>query len=164
MLTSLTGIIHLIASVIALMAGTVVLINTKGTGRHKKMGYLYAIAMVILLVTSFMIYGLHGKFGILHGFSTVSSITLLGGMIPMLLKRPKNYIAYHFSFMYWSVIGLYCAFAAEIFTRIPILFEMEESTFGLFYALVGFSAALVGGIGSIYFRKYKKRWEKFGVK
>ena len=32
----------------------------------------------------------------------------------------------HFSFMYWSVRGLYAAFAAEVLTRIP-----EANFFGM---------------------------------
>ena len=159
MFSNTTGIVHLIASVIALLTGTLVLSITKGTAIHKKVGYLYAVAMAVLLGTSFMIYRLHGTFGILHIFSVISSLTLLAGIVPMMLKKPKRYFSYHVSFMYWSVIGLYCAFCAEVFTRIPFLFEVEEHLFSIFYALVGISAGLVGGIGSRYFRKYKASWE-----
>ncbi|WP_394750971.1 DUF2306 domain-containing protein [Spongiimicrobium salis] len=160
MFSNTTGIVHLIASIIALLTGTLVLVMTKGSPIHRKVGYLYVFSMSILLGSSFMIYRLHGTFGILHLFSVISSLTLLAGMIPMVLRKPKNYFSYHVSFMYWSVIGLYCAFCAEVFTRIPFLIEVEEHFFSIFYALVGISIAIVSGIGSRYFRKYKKGWEQ----
>ncbi|NNC46146.1 MAG: hypothetical protein HKN99_09710 [Winogradskyella sp.] len=161
MLSSTTGIIHFIASIVALISGTIILAQTKGTQRHKQIGYTYCVSMLIVLVTSFMIYRLHGSFGILHWFAVISSLTLVGGMLPMLLKRPKNYISYHFSFMFWSVIGLYCAFVAEIFTRIPLIYEIDADVVGIFYAMVGIAAGLVGGIGSIFFRRYKQKWSAF---
>ncbi len=48
----------------------------------------------------------------------VSILTISLGMIPIWTKKPINKWKYlHFSFMYWSVMGLYVAFAAEILSR-----------------------------------------------
>ncbi len=159
MLSGSIGIIHFVAAILALLTGTMVLASRKGTAKHRKLGYSYSVTMGIVLATSFLLYNLHGRFGILHWFAVVSSVTLLAGMIPMFLKRPKQYLKLHLAFMYWSVIGLYCAFFAEILTRIPHLFELDEDVFVVFYSMVGLATGLVGGIGSIYFRKYKKRWD-----
>lgn len=158
MLSGTIGIVHFASSIIALITGTMVLLYTKGTITHKRIGYVYTFSMLVVLVTSFFLYNLHGTFGILHWLAVLSSISLLAGMLPILFKYPKDYISYHFSFMYWSVIGLYCAFAAETFTRIPFYLELGENLFPVFYSLVGISAAIVGGIGSFYFRKYKELW------
>lgn len=160
MLSSTTGIIHFAASIAALITGTLILWKIKGNKVHQQLGYAYTSTMFIVLVTSFMIYRLHGSFGILHWFAVISSLTLLGGMVPMWLKKPNTYLYYHFSFMYWSIIGLYCAFVAEIFTRIPIIYELDQDIATVFYAMVGIATALVGGIGSIYFRKLKPRWSE----
>jgi len=159
MLSDTTGIIHFLAAILALITGTIVLIKLKGTKRHKMIGYAYSINMVVLLITSFMMYNLNGNFNIFHCFAVISSLSLLGGMLPMLLKWPEKYLSFHFSFMYWSVIGLYCALAAEVLTRIPYYIDFEENIVEIFYALVGIATALVGGIGSVYFRRYKKKWE-----
>jgi len=158
MLSSLTGIIHFTASIIALLSGTIVLSNLKGTKRHVAVGYIYTGSMLVVLVTSFMIYRLHGTFGILHWLAVLSSATLLGGIVPIMLRRPANYMTWHFSFMYWSVIGLYCAFAAEVLTRLPFILGLEKNIAVIFYALVGVATFLVAGIGSFYFRRYKDRW------
>ena len=105
-----------------------------------------------MLISSFLLYNLFGSFGVFHIASIVSSATLAGGMIPIITKKPgKNWVAYHFSFMYWSVLGLYGAFFSEIFTRIP-----ETPFFGM----VGIASGLTFGIGGYVFKKRKDIWFK----
>ena len=82
-----TGLIHLIASIIALITGLFVLTTTKGTKTHKQIGYVYSISMVLLNLTAFMIYKLYGKFGIFHWFAVVSCLTLFAGLYPVLTKK-----------------------------------------------------------------------------
>lgn len=159
---STVGIIHLFASVVALLSGSLVLRNAKGSELHRKIGYVYTVAMTILLATAFMIYRLHGSFGILHWFAVISSLTLLAGIVPVLRRKPDNYMIRHLSFMYWSVIGLYCAFFAEILTRLPFLFDFGHDITVIFYALVGVATAIVGGLGSLFFRRYKEKWMALG--
>ncbi|WP_405207268.1 hypothetical protein [Aquimarina sp. LLG6339-5] len=158
MFLSAIGIVHFVSSIISLLFGTLALIKPKGTKNHKRIGYVYTIAMGVLLATSFMIYRLHGTFGVLHWFAVISSITLLLGIIPMFIKKPTNYLQLHLSSMYWSVIGLYCAFFAEVLTRIPFILKVNSNIIPIFYSLVGIATALVSIIGSIYFRKYKNSW------
>lgn len=156
------GWFHTVMSLIALVTGSMVLAKTKGTATHKKVGRIYAVSMLLVCVTAFMIYRLHNAFGILHFFAIISTVTLILGMLPMYSKRNKNSIIVHLSYMYWSVIGLYCAFAAELFTRLPDLWNIDTD-FGVFYALIGLSSGTVGAIGSRYFKKNKKDWEeRFG--
>lgn len=163
MLSGLLGQIHFVCSILSLLFGTLVLLKTNGTFLHRVIGYLYVISMMVVLATSFMLHNL-SNFGILHWFSIISSTTILLGMLPLVLKFPKeNYMTFHISFMYWSVIGLYCALAAEIFTRIPFLFDFGNDKMTLFYILIGVSFGIVGAIGSHYFKRYKTKWfEKFG--
>ena len=158
MLSSTTGVIHFAASVIALLSSAIVLAGTKGSLGHKRTGYVYAAAMLVVLVTSFMIYRLHGSFGLLHWFAVVSSITLLLGMLPLYFKYPRNYMGWHLGFMYWSAIGLYCAFFAETLTRLPRYLELSADTVTIFYSLIGVATAIVGGIGSVMYRRYEASW------
>ncbi|MBT8384312.1 MAG: hypothetical protein KJO83_01230, partial [Bacteroidia bacterium] len=114
------GLIHFLSSLLALICGSLILILKKGTKKHKKMGYTYTFSMVILLTTSFMMYRLFNGFGIFHYAAILSAVTLILGMIPVWIKKPRTkWLIRHFSFMYWSVIGLYAAFVSEILTRIP---------------------------------------------
>lgn len=149
---STTGFIHLIASILALIFGTLVIASTKGTPLHRKMGYLYAASMTVLIVTAFMIYRLFGGFGVFHVAAVISAIALAGGIIPAILRRPRKlWLGLHFNFMYWSVMGLYAAFTAEILTRIPQT---------RFLGMVAVATLVVMGIANVLFVRFKDRWKK----
>lgn len=146
------GSLHLISSVWALIFGTIILIQKKGSKRHKKIGYYYVASMIVLIVTSFMIYRLFKRFGIFHYAAIFSAINLLLGMLPILFKQPKkNYLFFHLNFMYWSVIGLYMAFTAEIATRIP-----NEP----FFKMVYLASVIVLVLGFIGFFMKLKHWKE----
>ncbi len=151
------GLIHLISSIVALITGTFVLVIRKGTLRHKRIGYVYVLSMILLLLTSFMIYRLFDGWGVFHYASIASFITIGLGMVPIWTKRPTiKWKNMHLSFMYWSVIGLYSAFAAEVFTRVP-----ESSFFGM----VGVSFIIIMSIGAGCFIINRSKWSKlFGIK
>jgi uncharacterized membrane protein len=144
------GLIHLISSVVTLITGTLVLMMKKGTMRHKQVGYVYVISMGILLLTAFMIYRLFNGWGIFHYTTIASLLTISLGMIPIWTKKPaKRWKYMHFSFMYWSVIGLYSAFVAEVITRIP-----DTSFFGM----VGIAFVLIMLAGGVFFGVNKSKW------
>ena len=95
------GLIHLIASSLAMVTGSLVLILKKGTKLHKKVGYVYVFSMVILLITAFMIFRLFNGWGVFHYTALLSTVTICLGMIPVLLRKPKGRWKYlHFTFMY----------------------------------------------------------------
>lgn len=146
------GLIHLIASCFALVFGSLSLVLRKGTKQHKIIGYLYVISMALLIITAFMIYRLFHRWGIFHYATILSLIGIALGMVPIWTKKPVNKWQFmHFRFMYWSVIGLYSAFFAEVLTRIP------KSPF---FGMVGIAITVVMLIGGVVFAKNKKRWQK----
>jgi len=159
--SSTTGLIHLIFSIVALVTGLGILVTTKGTKNHKLIGYVYAVSMIILNLTAFMIYTLYGKFGMFHWFAVISCLTLFAGLYPVLTKRNKNYLLTHFSFMYWSAVGLYCAFMAEIFSRLPkiVLTDTGQPSIG-FYKGVGIGIGIVMTIAILFFVKFNPKWTK----
>ncbi len=89
LLSGTIGLVHLIVSILALITGLFVLSTTKGTKRHKQIGYVYAISMVLVNFTAFFIYKLYGKFGLFHWLAVISCLTLLAGMYPVLTKKGK---------------------------------------------------------------------------
>ncbi|AHM62792.1 putative integral membrane protein [Flammeovirgaceae bacterium 311] len=151
------GLIHLISSIVALVTGTLVLIMKKGTTQHRQIGYVYVASMGILILTAFMIYRLFNGWGIFHYTTVMIFLTIGLGMIPIWIKKPAGKWRYmHFSFMYWSVIGLYSAFVAEVLTRIP-----KSSFFGM----VGISFGVIMLIGGVFFVSNKSKWSKlFSIK
>ena len=155
---STTGLIHVLFASVAMIAGALVLFLRKGTPLHFRIGYVYTTAMTGMLVTSFMIYHLYQSFALFHWLAVVSSLTLFGGMIPVFLKKPRNYLGLHIAFMYWSVVGLYMAFCAETAVRIPREVVAEGQVTGTFYAIVGVSMAILGVVANVFWFRYKRRW------
>lgn len=146
------GVAHLWMAVAALLAGTLVLALRKGTRLHKRVGYVYVASMVPMLASSFVIQRLYGGWGLFHVFSVVGSLTLMAGMLPVWFRRPvRSWKSLHFGFMYWSVIGLYAAFAAELLVRVPDT---------PFYTMVGIASTGVVTAGGFYFASKTKQWEK----
>ncbi|RNC79679.1 MAG: DUF2306 domain-containing protein [Balneola sp.] len=143
------GIIHLISAIAAMIFGAIVLFLKKGTPLHIRLGYFYAVSMLILNGTALMIYDLFGYFGPFHFAAIISLISLLGGLVPVYLKKPKNsWLELHYEFMNWSIIGLYAAFWSETFSRF--------FRFAGFWVLVATGTAMTISIGA-YVLKSKKR-------
>lgn len=142
---------HLLSAGVALISGSFVLLGTKGTRLHKKIGYTYVMSMIAVNVTAFCIYRLFGGFGPFHIAAIISLITLVLGMVPALLRTPKNWFDLHFAFMYYSVIGLYAAFVSETLVRIP------GTHFG---SMVGFSTCIVMFAGMGFFQWQRKKWRQ----
>lgn len=165
-ITSSIGFIHFIASVMALVLGTFVLGLPKGTRQHKLIGKLYMFAMFIVLTTAFMTYQLFGTWGIFHWSAVISTLTLVAGLVPIYIKRPaKSYVVLHFSFMYWSVMGVYAAFVSETLVRLPKVVVESGIPNSVFYNMTGIGTGLVMGLGVFYFLKLRPKWEKqFGGK
>jgi len=132
------GWFHFITAVLALVTGTVVVLNVKGTLFHKRVGYVYVIAMLTLNLSSFFIINF-GGFSLFHFFAIVSLLTVLGGMRAA-WKRHKNWLAAHYYFMSWSVVGLYAALWSEIGTR----FTTNMKEFWWIVALATFITIVIG--------------------
>lgn len=143
------GLTHLVSALLAMLFGMVVIFNKKGTKLHIRFGYAYTVAMLVLNVTAFMIYKLFGTFGPFHIAALISTASLLGGIIPVYLKKPENgWLYLHYEFMNWSIIGLYAAFWSETFSRF--------FSFAGFWVLVITATAMTIAIGVYFLKKRKK--------
>ena len=145
---STIGLIHTILALIAMITGLVVVFNIKGTQFHKRMGYVYVASMLLMNISSFFIINF-GGFSLFHFFAMFSLATILGGMIPA-IRRSKNWFPYHFYFMSWSVVGLYCAFWSEVGTR--FVKDMQQ-----FWWTVALATIITVIIGSRIINKQAKK-------
>jgi uncharacterized membrane protein len=143
-----TGLLHLVSACAALILGTWILAARKATKAHKRIGYGYVTSMVVLNVTSFSIYRLFHGFGPFHIAAIISSVTLIAGMVPVVI-RSRGWLQLHMSFMYYSVVGLYAAFVSEVVTRIPGV------NFGM---MVGVGTSLVMFLGVYFFQRKRNVW------
>ncbi|MBK7232054.1 MAG: DUF2306 domain-containing protein [Saprospiraceae bacterium] len=150
---STLGWFHLAVAALAMIVGAFVLATPKGTKRHKQVGYIYVVSMILVCGSAMGIYRLTGKFGIFHVTAIIGFLTLAAGIIPMYMKNlERKYKAVHLWFMYYSVLGLYAAFASELSVRIP-----DKP----FYAMVGIATASIFIVGTLFIIKKEKVWSKF---
>ena len=153
-ITSPIGLAHTLFAVLALVTGTVVILNPKGTIFHKRVGYVYVASMVLVNITAFGLYRLFGGFGPFHFLALVSLFAIVGGMYPVLFRnKVKNWYLQHLKVMAWSVVGLYAALAAEISVR---FFPKQY-----FFHAVGISSLVIIGLGAffiyrLFFRERRK--------
>lgn len=143
------GAFHTACSVIALATGLVVVLNPKGTQRHRVIGRMYVAAMLALNISALLIYRLFGRFGPFHVFAIISLLTVVAGIVPALRKRPR-WLDRHYTMMSWSYVGLLAAAAAETLTRLP-LFDHSWAGFGTAVALA--TVAVTGAGAWIIQRK-----------
>ncbi|MGB3802328.1 MAG: hypothetical protein WA952_21080 [Lewinella sp.] len=160
-----TGIIHFLSALVALGLGPLVLYLPKGSMLHRRVGYGYAAAMIIMLLTAFSIYALFGGFGVFHWLAVLSTLTLIGGMVPIVLQRPaKTYLTYHFSFMYWSVIGLYLALFGEVAAHLPAMLGLTGKPAVGLLVIVGVGAlAFCLGAQLIWNRQKREWYNRYGT-
>lgn len=149
---STLGLMHLIFSCIAIGAGGVVVLMSKGTRWHRTLGHVYAMAMIGVVGTAFGIYDLTGSFGPFHFAALVGGLTLIAGMWTVLWRRPrKSWIEAHATWMSWSYIGLMAAFCAESLTRFVMprvaTFLDGNALWSVFWTAVGVTSFGVAALG-----------------
>lgn len=149
---STTGLVHILAALAAMVVGTIVLVIKKGTRTHRFLGYLYFYLMLTLNGTAFMLYGLLGTFGPFHVAAVISLLTLMAGFVPVIRRKPRSkWLMQHFTFMYFSIVGLYAAFVSETLTRIPKT---------PFYTMVFAASLLITMIGVYVYFRMRPQWVK----
>lgn len=150
MIHSTLGFIHTASALLAMVTGALVIVNPKMGTLHKRLGYGYVVSMLLLNSTAFQIYHLFGRFGPFHILAIMSLICVLGGIIPALARQHvRNWLHWHYYFMTWSVVGLYAAFWAELFTRtLPM---------GQFWPVVLGATGVTSWLGSYFIRKHATR-------
>lgn len=139
---STLGWVHLVFGLVALAAGTAVLLLRKGTRWHRTLGHVYLTNMIALNVSALFIYRLYGHFGPFHWMALGSLLTLVAGMVPVFTRRPKGrWLELHAAFINGSYVGLVAATAAELTSRIP----GTENAFGPVVAGTSILVIAVGG-------------------
>ncbi|MFK7811930.1 MAG: DUF2306 domain-containing protein [Maribacter sp.] len=141
------GLVHTLFSIVAMLLGGIVVLSKKGTQKHRIFGYVYVVSMFLLNGTAFGIYNF-GRLSMFHFFALISLITVILGIVPK-KKRKENWLKKHFTFMSWSVVGLYCAFWAEIGVR---FFDMKYFWWVVMLATIGTSI-----IGAFIINRERKK-------
>ena len=120
MIYSVLSDLHIGAAVLAIIAGTAVVMRRKGTWTHRMVGYVYVAAMLALNISALAIFRRTGSFGPFHYAAVFSLVTVLAGFGAVWMHRPAaRWVELHLELMAWSYIGLLAAAASEAAVRIP---------------------------------------------
>lgn len=110
--TSLTGGIHILAAFICLVLGPIIFFNQKGTARHKLMGKIWIVCMLIVDIAALCTYELNGRPNLFHAFAFLNLITLTPAFLFIKkyqkTKNPKDLVQ-HRGYMAWTYFGLLAA-------------------------------------------------------
>ncbi len=140
------GTVHFVLAVTCLAVGAAVLTRKKGGQRHRALGYVYSVALVLVNVSALSVYKDTGEPGPFHVLALVSLVTLGAGIIPAILRRPRGWwVDLHGYFMCWSYVGLLAAGAAQMATKFTLLP-------GPLAVVVPSIAIVVGGVFLIHTR------------
>lgn len=105
---------HVLAALSALGAGAAVLLLPKGTQRHRVIGKVYVLALVLVNVAALSLHR-EDVFGVFHALAVASLVTIAVGLSPLLLgKRSPMVIGTHAFCMTWSYAGLVAAGCGQL--------------------------------------------------
>jgi uncharacterized membrane protein len=149
-LHSSISMVHLLAVVVALLTGTLVVFNPKGTRGHRQLGRIYLGSMSIVLLTAFGIYSLFGRFGIVHWGALASLVALLIGAGAAWCRWLASWLRWHYLGMGASVTGLYAALVVESTYRFFPAPYFWWSTLG--------PATIVFLVGGVVLHRHYPKW------
>jgi uncharacterized membrane protein len=114
--------IHVTLSVVCLVLGAFVLLNSKGTRRHRWTGTLFCALMLLQNFAALGIYNLTGHFNFFHLTAFLSIAMVVMGWAQVLFRRRlRNWLYRHYIYMCWSYVALVAAAFNEGFVRLPPL-------------------------------------------
>lgn len=161
------GLFHTSTAVAAIVVGAaVLLIHPKGSRLHRRLGWAYAISMLLLNVTALMIYRLFGGFGPFHVGAILSLATVVAGTLSAIAAARKRRsgdqraraksMDHHYYWMTFSYVGLLAAAVSEIATRLPAARPGpgQGMVFGI---VVAVATLIVVGIGTRLIKGRAKR-------
>lgn len=144
---------HVLTAIISLIAGIVLFLNYKGTIRHKWVGYLYVVSMLVMNLTALSHYTFTGGFNMFHAFAIFSTATIVPA-IWLIWKAKKTgkkaYYMGHGITMIWSYFGLFAALVSETATRqFPHIFLIDNN----FWTSFSFFLVIYLGLSSWWTNK-----------
>ena len=137
---SLIGWLHTVACVVAMAAFVPVMVARKGSRRHRAAGRVYALAYVLLSLTSFGIYS-QQRFWFPHWLAIAGLVVLAAGWLAVRVK-PAGWRYVHLIAMLLSAYNLFGGAVNEAFLRITALRALAGDSI-LASPVVGMTHAVV---------------------
>ena len=133
-------LIHSIASIIAILLGLFVILIDKGDKRHKILGKVFVLSMLISSLSSFGIYNV--RLSVIHILSCLEIIWLLRAIYAIRF-RPNNWLYLHVSSISAAYIAILIAGAGVVVRKILLPGNSNA----------GYMASAITGIFCFYISK-----------
>lgn len=113
--------IHTVAAVVAIACGIFILVLQKGTHRHRMLGRIYVVSILVMVILSFFIRHIRiDQFSIFHLISIqVTSFVAVGLGALVLRSRIRTWYVWHARFMLYSYVTLIVTGTAQAFDYLP---------------------------------------------
>jgi len=154
-ISGVTGGIHAALAIICLILGPVIFMGRKGDNRHRFLGRIWAIIMLVLNITALLTYDLHGRPNLFHFFAIVNLIALIPGFVfikKYQTSRNPKHLAQHQELMIWAYFGLAAAGVWQLVTTL-LRFDMLPLHPRFFMPIMGVLTGLAGWMLSRYLKK-----------
>lgn len=129
--TSFISYLHVITAIVALFTAATVLFAPKGTRFHQRMGYVFAVSLLLVNITAAFMYNLTGKVNFLHVFIILSFLSLSSGMWAAMRRKSKNWLTRHIAGMNGAALGVWAAGFAELTVRVLPYFLSKAQVIGV---------------------------------
>ena len=150
------GQVHVLAALLALFSGVYLISTTKGTNKHRWLGYVYISSMLIVNFSALIRYQLTGSFNFFHAAALASLVTITAAAWQLIRFKRTRMLAHihaHGALMVWSYYGLVAALIAETVTRaLPFMLHGDG---GWTRFLIALSIFML--IGSVLTHRYIQR-------
>ena len=127
--------LHIAAGVIAVIAGAAVMLMRKGTGRHRRVGWVYLSALGVILVTMVVMVVIRWPLN-LH-LLALGSVSLAAATSGVLNRRRHWSDSWHIIAMGSSYIAMLTAFYVDNGPRLPVWNLLPDWAFWVLPTAVG---------------------------
>lgn len=112
--------VHAFCGLFALGAGAVLFVQPKRTPLHKRLGHYYAATLVVVDVTSWLLYFIRGStLNAFHVLALANLFALSWGIATAILRKPHGkWYRHHYYLISWSYVGLVAATLVEIALKV----------------------------------------------
>lgn len=158
-LKSINSLAHIISSSLALIIGAMVLFQTKGTPKHKRLGAFYFWLMVVANVTCLFIMKAFGKWFFPHWLGIAALVVLIPGYLFGKYQWGKHWLKFHIIGIVLSYYLLVGGAINEAFLHIPPLRPHIIGGGGPVIGMVHMVAQLAFIVLLVFFLRKYRSWK-----
>jgi len=154
-----TGLVHVTLAVMCLILGPFIFLRRKGDARHKFLGRIWAIMMLIVNVSALVTYDINGKPNMFHIFAVINLIALVPGFIFIRLyqkSRKPLHLVMHRKLMVWAYFGLASAGVWQVATTF-IRLSLTDINLGSMFIALGVLTFVCTGFVHFYLERTEKK-------